>query len=124
MSNITTVEEIINIHDRLIKRYGGSMGLRDIGTLVHVVNRVNSNPKKPVIWKAAIFLKYIVGYHPFMDGNKRTGYSMAKTYLDSRYYKFTASKEDIFSFLIRLADEEASLNEIISWLKKNTLKVK
>ncbi|MCD6590549.1 MAG: Fic family protein, partial [Candidatus Aenigmarchaeota archaeon] len=66
-----TVEEIIQIHDRLIKEFGGEAGIVDRNKLDFIVNKVESS-KTDLYRKAAMLLHDIIIMHPFIDGNKRT----------------------------------------------------
>ncbi|MEP1096365.1 MAG: type II toxin-antitoxin system death-on-curing family toxin, partial [Cyclobacteriaceae bacterium] len=71
--------EALEIHSILIERFGGSEGIRDKALLLSALNRpfqtFDGNELYPtVIDKAAAILESIIKNHPFIDGNKRTGY--------------------------------------------------
>lgn len=121
---IITVEEIINIHDKLIKKYGGHPGILNISMLEFTVHWVNIHPRKPLLWKVAVLMRGIISGHPFVDGNKRTGLEVADTILDSRNYRFIVSEEEIKNFILELAMEEKEINEIVRWLKSSTKRLK
>ena len=79
MIQYISLEEILRIHFQVIEDYGGSHGVRDEGRLKSVVNA----PKQEVFGeeqysslfdKAAVYLRNIIGDHPFSDGNKRIYY--------------------------------------------------
>ncbi|WP_290899825.1 type II toxin-antitoxin system death-on-curing family toxin [Ferroglobus sp.] len=117
-----TVEEIIEIHKEIIEKYGGESGILNRGELEFIVDWVNSHPRKSIHWKVAILLRGIVSGHPFVDGNKRTAFEVADTILRSHGYRFKASKSQILKFILELAIEGKSIDEIIKWLKENTEK--
>jgi death-on-curing protein len=76
-------KEAIEIHSILIDRFGGSIGIRDKELLNSALNRpyqtFDSKELYPeVIDKAAAILESIDKNHPFSDGNKRTGYVLAR----------------------------------------------
>jgi death-on-curing protein len=77
-----TVNKIIEIHNEIIKEYGGTRGLRDEGTLellVYKANRENTAFRRP-----ALILYTIAAQHPFFDGNKRTALVTAEKFLMMR----------------------------------------
>ena len=74
------VEEIIQIHDKLIEKFGGEKGIVDKDLLDFIVNKVQSS-KTDIYHKAAMLLYEIITTHPFVDGNKRTAFEAAETLL-------------------------------------------
>mgnify|MGYP000347925259 CR=1 FL=1 len=119
---IITVEEIVEIHESILKKYGGESGILNRGELEFIVDWVNSHPRKSIYWKVAILLRGIVCGHPFVDGNKRTAFEVVDTILRSRSYRFRASKQQILKFILELAIEGKNIDEIVIWLKENTEK--
>ena len=73
------VKRIIEIHDDIIKEYGGTSGLLTQGTLELLVYKVNR--EKDVFKQAALTLHTIAAQHPFFDGNKRTAFATAENIL-------------------------------------------
>ena len=72
------IEEVVNIHEILIDKFGGSHGIKDIKGLESVINRpfmtfdqkdLYSTP----VEKAAALIESLISNHPFVDGNKRIG---------------------------------------------------
>jgi death-on-curing protein len=83
MLDISYVEKI---HQILIESHGGSFGVRDKSLLESAINRPfstfdNSDLYPTPIEKAAAILESILINHPFIDGNKRTGYVLARLIL-------------------------------------------
>ena len=52
---------------------------------------------------AATYTAGIVGNHPFVDGNKRTGFVVGILFLELNGYAFSASEEDAAQAVIQLA---------------------
>ncbi len=121
---LITVEEIIEIHERIIRRYGGESGILNRGILEFAVDWVNSHPKKSIFWKVAVLMREIISGHPFVDGNKRTGFEVADTILRAKGYEFKASQDEILKFILELAMKGKEIEEIVKWLKSNTKKVR
>ncbi len=75
---VLSVEEIIYLHELIVKRYGGDAGIRDKGLLessVHSVSEVYEDRElyPTVEEKAARLCFELISNHPFVDGNKRIG---------------------------------------------------
>jgi death-on-curing protein len=121
---LITVEEIIEIHENIIDKYGGESGVLNRGILEFAVDWVNSHPRKSIFWKVAVLMREIISGHPFVDGNKRTGFEVADTILKAKGYKFTASQDEILEFILELAMKGKDIEEVVKWLKSNTKKVK
>jgi len=119
---LITVEEIIEIHERIIRKYGGESGILNRGILEFAVDWVNSHPRKSIFWKVAVLMRDIISGHPFVDGNKRTGLEVADTILKAKGYRITATQEEILNFVLELAMKGKDIEEIIKWLKANTKK--
>lgn len=78
--------EALFYHRELIRRFGGSDGVRDEGILDASLNRpfatfggqdLFPSPQE----KAAAMMHGIITGHPFIDGNKRTGYALGRLIL-------------------------------------------
>jgi death-on-curing protein len=87
------------------------------------VDWVNNHPRKSIFWKVAVLMREIISGHPFVDGNKRTGFEVVDTILKARGYKFAANQDEILEFILELAMRGKDVEEIVKWLKSNTRKV-
>ena len=113
---------VLALHDMLIAEHGGSSGIRDENLLDSVLARpVNlynyEHPALPVL--AASYAAGIVGNHPFIDGNKRTGFAAAATFLDRNGVELTASETQAAQMTIDLATRDVSEEEYAAWLNEN-----
>lgn len=75
-----TIEEVAQIHHLLIQEFGGAKGIRDAGALNAAINRPFATFDQKELYpiptdKAAAIIENILLNHPFLDGNKRTGYT-------------------------------------------------
>jgi len=78
------LQAILIIHDRQIARHGGTAGIRDIDLLEAAVERPrNKNAYgSPSLGElAAAYAFGIAKAHAFVDGNKRTAFVTAATFL-------------------------------------------
>jgi len=115
-------EEILFTHFKLIERYGGSHGTRDIKR----VHSVADAPKQEVFGteqypdlfeKAAVYIRNIIGDHPFADGNKRTGITAGIMFLQRNGKKFSAKKGELEDFAVQVATEHLDIPAIAAWLE-------
>jgi death on curing protein len=95
------------LHDRLLALHGGAPGVRDAGLLASALARpqqhVAYGESPGVVQLAALYTASIVSNHPFVDGNKRTGFVMGVLFLELNGYVFTASQEAAAQAVIALA---------------------
>ena len=118
-------KEALEIHAILIERFGGSTGIRDIELLNSALNRpyqtFDGNELYPTpVDKAAAMLESIVKNHPFTDGNKRTGYVLARLLLMNEELDIHANQEQKYQLVISISKGELSFDQIKEWLEKNS----
>ena len=117
--------EVLEIHSILIERFGGSDGIRDQELLDSALNRPYQTfdgkelYPKPVD-KAAAILESIVKNHPFVDGNKRTGYVLARLLMMNEQLDIRADQEQKYQLVISISKGELSFDQIKEWLEKNS----
>ena len=106
---------IEKLHGRQIERFGGAYGLRDENALESALSRpINKFAYgcDDIIELAAAYLYGIVRNHPYSDGNKRTGFLAAFTFLMINGYIIEAGQADVVEFVLGVAageiDEEGA----------------
>ena len=123
------IEEVIQIHDASIKEFGGSYGIRDIESLESALIRPfqtfgGQYLYQDVFEKAAAIIESLIVNHPFVDGNKRTGFAICGLFLENCGYEFSIEQELITNFVIAIASGEVHFEEIVTWLRNNTNSIK
>jgi death-on-curing protein len=68
--------------------------------------------------KAAAILESIVKNHPFTDGNKRTGYVLARLLLMNDQLDIEAEQNQKYQFVISISTGELNFEQIKEWLRK------
>jgi death on curing protein len=114
---------VLATHDRLLAAHGGAEGLRDAGLLESALARPRqyyaySSPD--IIELAAIYTTAIVRNHPFVDGNKRTGFATGIAFLLLNGFVFQASEEDATRAVLALAASDLDEAGYADWLRANT----
>lgn len=121
MTDYLTLAEILAIHDDQIERYGGSHGLRDPGQLEAALFRMQSGYYEDLIAEATALWESLSQNHPFIDGNKRTAFACAYTFLAINGIEITAEAKSIDLFLIPLYEENRFNFEMLEqWLRAHT----
>jgi death-on-curing protein len=99
-------ELVLAIHDRQLVEHGGAEGLRDEALLQSGLGRPLNHfayESTDVVELAAKYTAGIVQNHPFVDGNKRTGFVVGVLFLELNGYRFTASEEAAAQAVLELA---------------------
>lgn len=125
MRKLVRIDErdALALHDRLLALHGGAAGVRDPGLLQSALARpkqiqaYGSNPG--TVELAAACTTGIVRNHPFLDGNKRTGFVVGVLFLELNGYRLTASEEDATQAVLGLAAETIDKAGFAAWLRAN-----
>ncbi len=125
MISVTNVEVI---HKLLIERFGGSHGIRDSAALDSALARpfqtFSDKELHPTpLHKAAALIESILINHPFVDGNKRTGYVLMRLLLIDNGLDINASQEEKYELVISIASGQIKFDEIIEWLNIYVVKI-
>lgn len=119
-------ETLLKLHELSIIKYGGSMGIRDEGLMESAIARpyqsFGGEDLYPTVFeKAAAIAESIIINHPFIDGNKRTGYLAMLAILEEGRKDITVSNENIYQLVIDISMGVAKFELIVAWLKQNSV---
>ena len=120
-----TRSECLLLHDMMLDQYGGCSGIRDAGLLESALARPQQlhhygKPTMPEM--AAAYTAGIVKNHPFLDGNKRTGFMMGAGFLERNGYEFLAAETEVVIRTLALATGEMTEAAYADWLQANSKK--
>ena len=110
-------------HDRLVERYGGSLGVRDQNALEHALVRplnvlhYSQGQCKDLFDAAAAFAYGIRSSHPFVDGNKRTSWLAMQTFLVANGIDIAVAPGEGEQYMVKLANREISEGDVAAWLR-------
>jgi death-on-curing protein len=76
-----TIDEVVATHARLIAKFGGSLGIRDLGALESAIFRPQTGYYKDLIQEAAALWESLSQNHPFIDGKKRVAVTVTAAFL-------------------------------------------
>jgi len=119
------VEDVLQIHTDQMERYGGLLGLRDLGLLISAV----SMPKamyagqflhEDIFAMAGAYLFHITRNHPFLDGNKRAGAASALVFLDMHGIEVTADDDALYELVIDVASGTVDKPAVADFLRTHS----
>lgn len=119
-----TEKVIVAIHDEQIAEHGGGRGVRNHGLLLSALARPQhllQYGAPDVFDLAAAYAFGIVNNHPFIDGNKRTGFLAAYVFLDINGWELTAPEPEVVAAVLALAIGEIDEKGFSTWLKDRSL---
>ena len=118
--NFLTLPDVLAMHMVLIKKYGGSDGVRDMGALESAIARPRSGYYKDVVECAAALLESLAINHPFIDGNKRIAFAATDVFLRINGYTFTLNSKEIYAAVTKFFDTaNFTMASLEPWLRKN-----
>jgi death on curing protein len=120
---IETPEAVV-LHERLLAIDGGAAGLRDPALLESAMARPRQRSayaeRASMVELAAAYTAGVVKDHPFIDGNKRTGFVVGILFLELNGFRFVASEEAAAEAVIALAAGEFDEDGYAKFLSENT----
>ena len=115
--------DALALHDRLLALDGGAAGVRDEGLLQSALARpqqLHAYGHRPdTVDLATAYTAGIVRNHPFIDGNKRTGFVIGVLFLEMNGYRLTANEEDATQAVLGLAAGTLDEAAFAAWLRTN-----
>ena len=90
-------EECLALHDMMLADYGGMSGVRDDNMLESALakpRQLFAYGKPTLAEMAAAYAAGVVKNHPFLDGNKRTGFMLGAAFLERNGHEFFAAEVD------------------------------
>jgi death on curing protein len=112
--------DALAIHDRQLAEHGGGTGLRDAGMLKSALGRPVNQWHYGEDDPAALAAAYAFGIarnHPFIDGNKRTAWVLARLFLDLNSHSLAFEPADAISTVLALAAGDLAEDELADWFR-------
>jgi death-on-curing protein len=119
---------VLAIHERQLAEHGGMSGVRDAGLLASALARPRNlyaygNPAPDIAALAASYAVGVIKNHPFLDGNKRTGYVLCRTFLKLNSFDIDASQIDKYQTFVGIADGSVSEDDLATWIRSKLVKI-
>jgi death on curing protein len=117
--------DCLAIHEMMLAQHGGPAGVRDEGLLESALARPQNLFAYGTPTLAEMASSYAAGIirgHPFLDGNKRTGFMLAVTFLELNGRIFAATEESVVEKTVALAAGKLEESAYAAWLNTNLRK--
>jgi death on curing protein len=115
-----TTEEVIALHERQLRRFGGRSGIRDPGALESAIGRARNKwdyEGADMPHLAAAYAYGIARNHPFVDGNKRAAFIAMVLFLRKNGVPFAPPQAEATAIMLALAASEVSEDSLARWIK-------
>ncbi len=109
------------VHDRQLAEHGGPGGLRSPGGLESAMARAENLAAYGEPDAAALAAAYAFGVarnHPFVDGNKRTAWVLARQFLELNEQRLEFVEAEAIATMLALAAGELSEDELADWIRE------
>jgi death-on-curing protein len=116
-------ETMLGLHEQSLSDHGGTSGIRDEGLLESALGKPQNQFAygSPNIFDLAASYAYgLVKNHPFIDGNKRTGFVAAVLMLELNGWRFHAPEADAAIRTLAQAAGEMTESGYAAWLESNS----
>lgn len=115
-----TYEQVVAIHARQLRRFGGASGLRDEGMLRSALERPVNKWRYEQAALPALAAAYAFGLaknHAFVDGNKRIAFMSMMIFLLRNGVHFAPPPAHATAIILALAAGEVSEESLTRWIK-------
>ena len=113
-----TTPDLLAIHQILIRTYGGSDGVRDMGALESALHRPKTGYYKDLIEECAALIESLAINHPFLDGNKRVAFAAGNIFLTINGYSIDSNSDAIYKTWIGFFDSQNfNFKSLDKWLR-------
>jgi len=117
-----TYEQVIAIHSRQLRRFGGAPGLRDEGLLRSALDRPVNKWQYEQAGLPALAAAYAFGLvknHAFIDGNKRIAFMTMVVFLRKNGVQFAPDQTQATAMIMAVAAGEVSEESLARWIRDN-----
>ncbi len=120
------VDFALAIHDRQLAEHGGAQGVRNMGllesALAKPLNRWTYGDHDPAIL-AASYAFGLARNHPFIDGNKRTAWVLARVFLALNDQELRFDKVEATNIMLAVAAGTITEEDFATWLRDHLVAI-
>ena len=116
-----SVSEILDLYAQLMRQSGGSVGLRDAGSLESAAAQPRQTFGGKELYptlaeKAGALGHSLVQNHAFVDGNKRIAHAAMEVFLRVNGHELSASVDEQERVMLDAASGKIERTEFINWV--------
>ncbi len=125
--NWVSYDQVVAIHSRQLRRFGGAPGLRDGGMLRSAIERPGNKwqyeqadlDTSDLATLAAAYAFGLAKNHAFVDGNTRIAFLTMMVFLRWNGVRFSPDQTHATAMMISLAAGEVSEQSLGRWIRDN-----
>ena len=118
-----SLDEAIAIHERLIEKFGGTPGLRDMGLLESALFRPQTGYYSDLAHMSAALFESLIINHTFVDGNKRAAYFISDVFLRINGWKLVVETDAAHTFIVgSLESGSCDFDQLLLWIQQHVIK--
>lgn len=122
-----TSPEVMLIHEQLIARYGGSLGLLDAGRFEAALGMPQQQFGGQYLHpnlasQAAAYLYHLAKGHAFVDGNKRIAAASANVFLLTNQARLDCTDDEYYKLTLGVADGSISKEQAAEFFRTHVAK--
>ncbi len=124
MMKFLSIGNIILFHEKIVKKTGGSLGIRDKGLIESALNRAFmtydcKDLYMSIIEKIAVIAHSLISNHGFVDGNKRIGVAVMVILLKMNNIKVSYTQKELIDLGVRTAEGLMKEKDILNWINEH-----
>jgi len=118
------IDKVIIFHNKILKKTGGSAGIRDRRLIESALNRgfVTYEGKdlySSIIEKTSVITHSLICNHGFVDGNKRIGVAVMLIMLKMNNVKVGYTQKELIELGLSTAEGLTKEEDILAWIKQH-----
>jgi death-on-curing protein len=115
-----TRDEALAIHERLVARFGGVEGIRDLGLLESALYRPRTGYYADLAEMATALFESLLMNHPFIDDNKRVAFFATDVFLRLNGWRLAVEAASAHTFLIGLLERGGcDFDHLHPWIRES-----
>jgi death-on-curing protein len=119
-----TVDEVLAIHEQLIKAFGGPAGIRDMGLLESALFRPRTGYYEDIAEMAAALFESLAMNHAFIDGNKRIAFFATDVFLRMNGWKLEVDADEAHARIVEMLEQgRCDFGHLLSWIRESLTRV-
>jgi len=119
-----SLDEAIAIHERLIEKFGGTSGLRDMGLLESALFRPQTGYYADLAHMSAALFESLISNHAFVDGNKRAAYFICDIFLRINGWMLAVEPNAAYTFIVgSLENGSCDFDHLLPWIQQHTIRI-
>ena len=116
---------ILTAHVRLIREFGGSIGVRDVGLIDSALHRPLVTFEGQTLYKtpfqrAAVLWLGLIRNHGLVDGNKRTATAAMARWLRLEGMRLTSGQDELVEMAVAIANKKVEVDDLAPWLESHS----